>query len=196
MLSFPQFKEQDYCIPLFQIGGSALANMPANDGVEVISDSASDVNMLTIIGTKYGTNVLMYETVTMLGTSQAATVETAWNNVYGFFLGDIYGRFSTVAVGTITVREASGNATIGTITAGNRSRASVGFMLAGKNILFHNISGNTWVNANNKLIYPTTNNSFKYTAGMAEDMKVPGNGFIYLIGDTSGSTAQIKVLKD
>lgn len=173
-----------------------MANMPANDGVEVISDSASDVNMLTIIGTKYGTNVLMYETVTMLGTSQAATVETAWNNVYGFFLGDIYGRFSTVAVGTITVREASGNATIGTITAGNRSRASVGFMLAGKNILFHNISGNTWVNANNKLIYPTTNNSFKYTAGMAEDMKVPGNGFIYLIGDTSGSTAQIKVLKD
>jgi hypothetical protein len=168
--------------------------MPANDGVEIVSDSASDVNLITILGTKYGTNVLQYETVTMTGTSAASTVETAWNNIYGFFLGDIYGKKSSVAVGTITVREASANQTIGTITAGNRSRGSIAFNLSGKDILFHNISGNTWVNSNNQLIYPTINNSFKYTAGMADDIKV--NGFIYILGDTSGSTAQIKVCKN
>jgi hypothetical protein len=173
--------------------------MPANDGVEVVSDSASDVNLITVFGTKYGTNVLMAETIKMDGTNAVSLVETAWNNVYGFFLGDKQGKFSTVAVGTITVREASGNAAIGTITAGNRSRGSVGFKVSGKSLTFHNVSGNTWVNANNQLIFPTTNNAFKYTAGMAEDMKISANvynGFIWLLGDSSGSTAQIKVYKD
>jgi hypothetical protein len=196
MLTYPQFKEQDYVIPVFQVGGAALTNMPANDGVEIISNNTGDVNLITVLGTKYGSNVLITETIRMTGTSAVSLVETAWNNVYGFFLGDIYGKQSSVAVGTITVREASGDAAIGTIAAGSRSRGSVAFMLAGKNITLHNISGNTWANANNKLVYPTTNNAFKYTAGMAEDIKVPGNGLIYLLGDTAGSTAQIKVMKD
>jgi hypothetical protein len=196
MYSYPQFKEQDYVIPLFQVGGSALANMPANDGVEIISDSASDVNLITVLGTKYGSNVLITETIKMTGTNAVSLVETAWNNVYGFFLGDVNGKFSTVAVGTITVREASGNATIGTIVAGNRSTGSLAFKLSGKDILLHNASGNTLVNVNNKLIYPTINNAFKYTAGMADDIKVSGDGYIYLLGDISGSTVQIKVLQN
>lgn len=188
------FKEQDYNIPIFDIGGAALTNMPANDGVEIISDNAGDTNLITILGTKYGTNVLIYETIKMDGTNAVSTLETAWNNVYGFFLGDIFGKNSTVAVGTITVREASANATIGTIAVGKRSRGSVGFSLSGKDIIFHNITGNTFINVNNKLIYPTTNNSFRHTAGMSEDIKVPSDGFIYLLGDSTGSTAQIKVL--
>ena len=195
MIVSPQYKEQDYIIPLFQIGGAALANMPANDGVEIVSDNASDVNLITVLGTKYGTNVLITETIKMTGTDVVSLVETAWNNVYGFFLGDIYGKHTSVAVGIITVREASGNAAIGTIAAGNRSRGSIAFRLSGKEILFHNISGNTWVNVNEKLIYPTTNSSFKYTAQQADDMLVMGNGLIYLLGDSTGSTAQIKVFK-
>jgi hypothetical protein len=196
MNNYPQFKEQDYIIPLFQVGGAALANMPANDGVEIISDSASDVNLITVFGTKYGSNALITETIKMTGTDAVSLVETAWANVYGFFLGDVYGKQSSVAVGTITVREASGNAAIGTIAAASRSRGSLAFRLSGKNIVFHNISGNTWVNANNRLIYPTTGNSFKYTAGMADDIRVNGDGYIYLLGDTTGSTAQINVCKD
>lgn len=192
------YKEQDYVIPLFQIG-TALSNMPANDGVEVISDSASDTGVpLTILGTKYGTNVLMTETVTLNGVTQVATTETAWNNVYGFWLGDVYGKNSVVAVGTITVREASGNAAIGTITAGNRSKGTIAFKLSGREILLAVGSGNTFINCNSQLIYPTTNNSFKYAAAANEYLKVPAgpNGFIFLLGDNSGSTAQIKVLRD
>jgi len=196
MFTSPQFKEQDYVIPLFQVGGSSLANMPTNDGVEILSNSASDVNLFTVLGTKYGSNVLITETIKMTGTDAVSLIETAWNNVYGYWLGDVYGKFSTVAVGTITVREASGNAAIGTIAAGSRSAGSLGFKLSGKDVLFHNISGNTWVNANDKLIYPTTNNSFKYTAGMADDIKVPGDGYIYLLGEAAGSTAQIKICKE
>lgn len=195
MLVYGQFKKQDYIIPLMQVGGSALTNMPTNDGVEVLSDSASDVNLITILGTVYGSNVLTYETVKMTGTDAVPTTRTDWNNVYGFFLGDIYGKFSTVAVGTITVREASGNQQIGTLAAGVRSTGSLAFNLSGKEVYFHNVSGNTWLNANDKLIYPTTNNSFKYTAARDDDMTIEGGGFLYLLGDGTGSTCQIRVMK-
>jgi hypothetical protein len=193
MFTFPQFKIQDYNIPVFQVGGSALTNMPANDGVEIVSDSTSDTNLITIFGTKFGTNVLIYETIKMDGTTAVSTLELAWGNVYGFFLGDIYGKNSNVAVGTITVREASGNASIGTLTAGVRSAGTIALRPCGKNIILHNISGNTYVNSNNTLTMVTTNNAFKYTAQQSDDIRV--EDFIYLLGDATGSTVQIKVLK-
>lgn len=194
MLVIPKYKKQVYVIPVFQVGGSAFSNMPANDGVEVISNNAGDVNKITIFGTDYTTGALTYETVTMNGASQVATVKTDWGNVYGVFLGDIYGKNSSVAVGTITIREASGNATITTLTAGVRSAGSQIFLLPGRDILMHFISGNTWKNANNSLVYPTVSNAFKFTAGMSKDEGI--REYLYLLGDTSGSTVQIEVTED
>ena len=194
MLFIPKFKHQGYEIPLFQIGGAAFANMPANDGVEVISDNAGDVNKITIFGTTNATGALAWETVTMLGATQAPTVKTDWGNVYGVFLGDIYGKNSTVALGNITIREASGNATIATLTAGVRSAGSQLFLLKGRDVIIHNISGNTWKNANNSLVYPTTNNSLKLTADQIKEESI--REFIYLLGDTTGSTMQIEVTED
>jgi hypothetical protein len=194
MLVIPKYKKQGYVIPLFQVGGAAFTNMPAGDAVEVLSDNAGDTNKLTIFGTDNTTGVLKYETVTMTGTGVVTTTETNWGNVYGLFLGDIYGKNSSVAVGTITVREASGNQAITTITAGVRSRGSQIFLLPGRDVDIHNISGNTWKNANNQGIYPTTNNSFKLYDAMIlpEDIRE----YLYLLGDTTGSTVQIQVTED
>jgi hypothetical protein len=190
----PKYKKQGYVIPLFQVGGTAFTNMPANDGVEIISNSGSDVNKITIFGTTYGTGALAYETVTMLGASQKATTKVDWDNILGVFLGDIYGKNSTVAVGTITVREASGNATIITLTAGVRSAGSQVFLLPGRDVIMHFITGNTYKNANHELIYPTVSNSWKNGAG---DVKLEAiREYLYLLGDASGSTVQIEVTED
>ena len=189
-----EYKKVDYMVPLFQIGGAALTNMPAGDAVEVLSDSASDTNKLTLVGTNNTTGALKYETIDMNGTNVVTTDEDDWGNIYGYFLGDVFGKNSSVAVGTITVREASGDAQIGTLTAGNRSHGNLLFDLRGKNIVFHNISGNTWVTLDDQLTYPTTNDTFKLTAGMGDEYKT--EKYIFFLGDTSGSTAQIKVNKD
>lgn len=194
MLVIPKYKKQGYVIPLFQVGGAAFTNMPAGDAVEVLSDNAGDTNKLTIFGTNNTTGLLKYETVTMTGTSVVTTTETDWGNVYGLFLGDIYGKNSTVAVGTITAREASGNAAITTIAAGVRSRGSQIFLLPGRDVLMHFISGNTWKNANHSRVYPTTNNAFKFTAGMSKDEDI--REYLYLLGDVTGSTVQIEVTED
>ena len=194
MLMIPKYKKQKYVIPLFQVGGAAFTNMPTNDGIEVISNSASDVNKITFFGSTYGTGVLAYETVTMLGATQAPTVKTNWGNLYGYFLGDIYGKNSSVAVGTITIREASGNATISTLTAGLRSAGSQVFLLPGEDIIIHFASGNTWKNANKDGIYPTINNSFKFGIGDVKEEDI--REYLYLLGDTSGSTVQIEATED
>lgn len=194
MLTIPKYKHQKYIIPLFQVGGAAFTNMPDGDAVEILSNSASDVNKITVFGTNKTTGLLKYETITMTGTNAVTTVETDWGNVYGLFLGDIYGKNSTVAVGTITVREASGNAEITTFSAGVRSRGSQIFLLNGLDVIEHYISGNTWKNANNTGVYPTVSNSFKFTAGMAKDEAI--REYLYLLGDSSGSTVQIEVAED
>lgn len=94
--------------------GGNFANQPANDGVELISDSASDTQAFTIYGTTNGTDTVVKETGTLDGTTQVATTKTDWGVILGVELG-------SDAVGTVTVREASGNAAITTITAGNDS---------------------------------------------------------------------------
>ena len=185
----PDFKQQSYIIPLFQVGGAALANMPTDDGVEIISNSASDVNKITIFGTDHATGALVLETVTMTGVTFVPTTKVNWGSVYGVFLGDTEGKNSTVAVGTITIRKATGDATICQISAGARSTGTLAFDLTGKNITAHNISGNTWKNAGT---YPTTNNALKLTAGLAVDENIVT--YLYLLGDVTGSTMQIEVL--
>lgn len=89
-----------------------FGNQPNNDGVEVISDNVGDVQSCTIWGTTTGTDTVVAETITLNGTTQVATTKVNWGIILGVEL-------ASVAIGTVTVREASANQTITTITAGN-----------------------------------------------------------------------------
>lgn len=90
-----------------------FSNQPTNDGVELISDNAGDVQAATVWYTRNGAgDTVSSETVTLTGTSQVALTDTDVQLVLGVEL-------ASVAIGTVTIREASANATITTITAGN-----------------------------------------------------------------------------
>lgn len=102
-------------------GGSAatnFANQPANDGIEVVSSAAGDTTQtLTLVGTTTGGGVTVFETITLNGTTQVATTKTNWGNLHLAIL-------SATTTGTVTIREASGNATIATISPGDLHAAS------------------------------------------------------------------------
>jgi hypothetical protein len=170
---------------------SGFTNQPANDGVEIVSDSASDVGKCTIFGTTNTGGAFAYETVTLTGVTAKATTKTDWGNIYGVFLGDIYGQNVTPAVGTITVREASNDQTITTIVATKISKGLVAFDLTEKSIILNVHSGNVWKRCAGVV---TTSNGFKLnlTGGNIKEERVAS--MIYLISDTTGATAQIEVL--
>lgn len=206
--TIPQHHIPRYAIPVFQVGGAAFTNNTSiNDIVQVISSSASDTGKITLWGTTNGKTDLVYETITLNGTSAVDSVKTNWGTIYGAFLGDVNGKNSTVAVGTITIRVKTGTATITTIAATKRSIGTQIFQIDGSNVTFHNISGNSYLNGR---VFPTTNNSFQFTAGMSMDVRTLGkvpNGFdttnpngtteyLYILGDTTGSTAQIQIWED
>jgi hypothetical protein len=89
-----------------------FGNQPANDGVEVGSASAADTTQtVTIIGTTQATDTVVVETVTLTGTTFVSTTKVDW----GFILAV---KLSASCAGTITIREASANAAITTITTG------------------------------------------------------------------------------
>lgn len=93
----------------------AFTNQPGGDAVEIVSNSASDTQDATVYGTTNGTDTLVKETITLDGTNVVTTTKTDWGDILGIEL-------SAAAVGTITFREASGNATITTITATNTQK--------------------------------------------------------------------------
>jgi hypothetical protein len=91
---------------------AAFTNQPNNDAVEVVlADSGDAAKTVTIYGTTFRTRIVVSEVVTGGGT----TVKTDW----GYILGV---ECSAVPTGTITIREASGDATITTITGGGATR--------------------------------------------------------------------------
>jgi hypothetical protein len=96
--------------------GGNFANQPAGDGIEVLSDDAADVGIgVTFYGTKTGaTTTVTTETVSLNGLTFVPTVLQTWQNLLGVEL-------SAACAGTITIREASANATIITIAAGTLS---------------------------------------------------------------------------
>ena len=99
--------------------GHAFANQPANDGVEVLSDTVADVGrVVTIYGTTTGTNMVTKEEVT-LNTSDGTTVVSASKTDWGYILGVEVDKSDTTAV--ITIREASGDQAITTIAAATTS---------------------------------------------------------------------------
>ena len=82
-----------YIIPMFDLlAWSGFTNQPTNDGVEVVSNNAGDTGKCTIFGTTNSTGAFAYETITLNGVTAVATTKTDWGNVYGVFLGDIYGQ--------------------------------------------------------------------------------------------------------
>lgn len=88
--------------------GSAFTNQPAGDAVEVLSSSGADTTQsTTIYGTRVGQgDAVSFEVVALNGTGVVSTVTTDWNRILAVKVG--------VCAGTVTWREASGNATITT----------------------------------------------------------------------------------
>lgn len=96
--------------------GAAFTNQPANDGVEIVSASAADTTQTaTVYGTTTATDTVVKEIVALNGTTVVSTTKTDWGVILGVVL-------SASCAGTVTFREASGNATITTITTGNLSK--------------------------------------------------------------------------
>jgi len=89
--------------------GAGFTNQPQNDAVELVSSDTSDTTAtVDIYGTTFRTNTVVKETVTLNGTTVVTTTKTDWGYILGVEL-------SAACTGTITVREASANATITTI---------------------------------------------------------------------------------
>lgn len=108
---------------------ATFTNQPANDGVEVVSSNAGDTTQtLQICGTTSGGDErdVTCETITLNGTTQVSTVKTNWNNLLTAVL-------SATTTGNVTIREASGNATITTIAAGNTRAANLATALVSVN---------------------------------------------------------------
>lgn len=180
-----------YIIPLFDVNAwSGFTNQPDGDGVEIVSNSASDTGLITIFGTNKTTGALKYETVTLTGTTFVSTVELDWGNVMGAFLGNIYGQGITPAVGTITLREASANATITTIATTKISKGMPGFIMPGLNVRIILVSGNIYFK--NGAAASVANG---YPLASAEKLDVKQSDLFYLISDTD-ATAKILVYAD
>ena len=147
MLTQERFRQIGFIIPLFDVKAhSGFANQPDGDAVAVISNSASDTGLCTIFGTNKTTGAFKYETVTLTGTSAVTTTETDWGSVYGVFLGDIYGKTTKAAVGTITVREASADQAITTIAATKMGIGLQAFYgLTGRDVTIAQVSGNLYL---------------------------------------------------
>jgi hypothetical protein len=87
--------------------GDQFTNQPANDGIEIVSASAADITQtITLYGVLNGAlTTLVTETLTLTGTTEVVSAHTDWYYLLG-------ARLSASCAGTITIREASANATI------------------------------------------------------------------------------------
>lgn len=96
--------------------GLAFGNQPANDGIEVVSASAADTTQIvTLIGTTTGTDTVVVQDVALNGTTPVASAKTDWGQLLAY-------KLSASCAGTVTIREASADATISTITTGLLSK--------------------------------------------------------------------------
>jgi hypothetical protein len=96
--------------------GLAFTNQPANDGLEVVSSNVADTTQtLTVVGTTTGVDTVVVETVTLNGTTQVDFVKVDWGLILAAWL-------SASAAGTVTLREASANATVVAFTTGQLTK--------------------------------------------------------------------------
>lgn len=193
MLTKERPKEIDFIIPLFDVlAWSGFSNQPDGDKVTVVSNNAGDTGLCTIFGTNKTTGAFQYETVTLTGTTPVDTTLDSFDDVMGVFLGDIYGKNIKAAVGTITVKEKTGGATITTITAAKTGTGLQAFYgLRGRDVQVIEASGNLWLYDNG---LATAANGYPF--GSAEKFGfAPAGDYFTLISDTSAATAKIVVYK-
>ena len=188
------YKKARIIIPAMTITNWAgFTNQPDGDALEILSDSASDTGLCTIWGTNKLTGAFQYETVTLTGTDAVTTTMLQWDDIYGIFLGDRFGGNITRAVGTITVREASGNLAVTTITATNFQKGMFVVEARGLNVEVDNASGKIYWNT---LEVATANNGY-YDVGTASNrFKIGVSDYLYIISDNTGCTTSILVLED
>lgn len=100
--------------------GVAFTNQPTNDGLEMVSADAADTTQTaTAYYTRTGQGDTVYtETKTINGTTQVSFTDTDIDKVLAV-------EKSAATAGTITFREASGNATITTLAAGTLSAGKI-----------------------------------------------------------------------
>jgi len=193
MYVYTDYKTPKIIIPTCTVTNWAgLANQPAGDGVEVVSDSASDVMDCTIFGTTNGTTKLVHEQITLNGTTAVSTTKTDWGNILGIILARRDGRLLTRATGTITIREASGDLAITTITASNFHAGMMILYLPGLNVNVLSASGNLYWST---LAAPATS-----TTGVTEVGKtaigVKVDEYLSLISDNTGASLQVVVYEN
>jgi hypothetical protein len=187
-----RYKRPETIVPLLTLTNWAgFGNQPANDAVEVVSNSASDVGDCTIWGTDFVTGALCYEKVILNGTTPVSTVKTNWRNIISIFLGRETGKNITAAVGTITVREASADQTITTIAAGAFHAGMLIIRCPGKNVEVGNFSGNLWWN---NIKTATASNGIKENGIV--NITLSTKEFISLISDNTGASVQVVVMEN
>lgn len=191
-LTKEQYKIPDYIIPLFDtLAYSGFTNQPANDDVQVVSNNAGDIGLITLFGID-NSDVLIYQTLTLNGvTAVDSVISPKWKTIYGAFMGDIYGKNITAAVGIITLKEKSGGLTIATIAATKISTGMVGFSMTGKNIAIIHVSGNLYFKNGSAA---STANGYPFSSG--EKLLVKPSELFYLISDGAAATSKILVYKD
>ena len=104
-----------YDIAVAQAGGG-FGNQPTGDGLEILSNDAADTTQtVTVYGTTTAaTTTVTSETITLKGTTAVETKEVTWQNILGI-------EVSADHAGTITVRKASGSATVIALATGTNS---------------------------------------------------------------------------
>jgi hypothetical protein len=85
----------------------------SNEKVEIISDAAGDTTQkITIVGITTATDTVVVEEMTLNGTTQVDSVKADWGVILAAWVSS-----GTLSAGSaVTIREASGNATITTLT--------------------------------------------------------------------------------
>lgn len=189
------FRAQSYIIPLFQVTRySGFTNQPTSAGtvVHVKGGTSTETGLLTLFGNNVVTSAYATETVTLSGTSVITTTLTSWGTIYGAFLGAADGQSAHSALTTVTIQDSADSA-ITTINTGNVSVGMINFALTDKEVVVHNISGNTWQRTGGIASVAYNIPSFKYgTADLVDEISVASQ--ISFISDSAGSTVQMKVL--
>ena len=204
------YRTHDKYIPIFQVtDATAFTNQPDGASIDIVSNDADDAMKVTILYTDKTTGVLEYETLILDGTTPVTTSSENIGVLYGAFLGDIYGNFSSVSAGDITFTTTGGTTPIATITAGTVSIGFFMFYLAGRNVEVENIAGKTWFNSATPTNFTklnaeylatptvpefasTTNASVQMDGRMSKFLTV--TDWISFASDSTGSTVQIIVL--
>jgi hypothetical protein len=188
------YKHPKIIIPEMSIvNWAGFGNQPDGDALEILSNSASDVGLCTIWGTDKTTGLLCVETITLTGTDAVTTVKTNWDDIVAVFLGDRFGGNITRAVGTITIREASTNGAVTTITATNFQKGMFIIEARGLNVEVDNATGKIYWST---LTTVTALNGY-YDAGTAvRRFKIGVSDYLYIISDNSGCTASVIVYED